>query len=71
MISRGAFTQQDACRTRGPGRGTDNSPQAGYTQMWNALNNPSDPNYNAATDQAGRLDWSSDITWNNDPAVNP
>jgi hypothetical protein len=56
-ISSGAMTQSAACAERGCDSTTDNTPQEGWTQLWNALNDAD------GTDQTPK--WSTDISWGN------
>jgi len=53
----GSLTQWQACQDRGGCTGVNNTPKAGYTQLYNALN--ADPR------TAQSLEWSTDITWQN------
>lgn len=56
MPFQGAFTTWQACQERGPCPGFDNTPAAGWTQLWNATR--ADPRTSLST-----LPWSTDITW--------
>ena len=59
MNFQGAFTQWQACQDVGPDACpyTGNTPSAGWTQLFNALN--------ADTRTAQPLKWSTDISWQN------
>lgn len=59
MQIKGAVTQSDACSTNPPCTGTNNTPQAGWTQMWTALNGPGSPDPNLVQ----QLFYSTDFTW--------
>ena len=72
---KGVMTQYEACQTNGPcwygaacGSGlgcyTDNKPQDGLSQLLSAMN------ADARTAQA-TVQWLTDVTWNNDPTMNP
>lgn len=56
MFIEGAFTQYKACQQRPPCTGTNNTPQQGWTQLYNDLNAP-----NSGTAQD--LPYLSDIQW--------
>lgn len=60
MNIKGAMTQYGACQlTPGcPGGGTDYTPQQGWTQLWNYINNDS----RTIQIGTGELRWSTDIT---------
>ena len=55
MFIEGSFTQYEACLQNGNCSGTDNTPGAGWTQLYNALN--SNPN------TMDSLPWSTDVEW--------
>lgn len=51
----GPFTQYQACQQKGGCTGTDNTPAAGWSQLWNALN--------SSTSTAQNLYFLTDIKW--------
>ncbi|MDE3090701.1 MAG: hypothetical protein KGJ80_15105, partial [Chloroflexota bacterium] len=59
MNFQGSFTQWQACQDVGPGAcpNTDNTPSAGWTQLYNSLNSD--------TRTVQPLNYSTDITWKN------
>jgi hypothetical protein len=57
MGIKGTLTQWQACQDRPPCAGTNNTPDQGWSQLWNALN--ADPR------TAQDVPWSTDITWQN------
>jgi hypothetical protein len=57
MLLSGALTQMNACKERGCDPSTDNTPNQGWTQLWDAVNDGD------GTDQG--LRWSTDMQWAN------
>lgn len=63
MIIAGVMTQYQACLDQGGCSGTNNTPEQGWTQLWNALNSDSQTAQTLLNPQT--LRWVTDITWQN------
>ncbi|PFF83222.1 hypothetical protein CN329_26995 [Bacillus cereus] len=63
MIIAGVMTQYQACLDQGGCSGTNNTPEQGWTQLWNELNADSQTAQTLLNPQT--LHWVTDITWQN------
>lgn len=63
MIIAGVMTQYQACLDQGGCSGTNNTPEQGWTQLWNELNSDSQTAQTFTNPQT--LRWATDITWQN------
>ncbi|OUB36144.1 N-acetylmuramoyl-L-alanine amidase [Bacillus cereus] len=63
MIIAGVMTQYQACQDQGGCSGTNNTPEQGWTQLWNELNADSQTAQTLLNPQT--LRWVTDITWQN------
>lgn len=64
MIISGTMTQYQACIDQGdPCSGTNNTPEQGWTQLWDLLN--ADPETAQTLLNPSTLRWSTDISWQN------
>lgn len=63
LFFKGALTDYGACQQRGGCAGSDNTPSAGYSELYSAIN--ADPK------TAQSLPWSTDIQWQGEPRKYP